>query len=132
MILQDHLPDGDLLILIDRIGYKIDPIRMIDGITLGQLLLYLLDIGIADLLVVSEDSFFHAVCGDCLKHILPHLLRDRIMLIIMLLLAALSNDGVDKLDDLLVHIVCGENSIQHDIIRDHIGSGFDHDDLVTG
>ena len=50
----------------------------------------------------------------------------------MLFLAALSYNGVDKADNLLVHFVCLKNSIGHLLLRDLIGTGLDHDHLFPG
>ena len=49
----------------------------------------------------------------------------------MLLLAALSNDAVDELDDLLVYFMCLEDRIDHGLLRNFLCTGLDHDYFLS-
>ena len=50
----------------------------------------------------------------------------------MLFLAALSHNGVDKPDDFLVYFMGLKDGVNHDLLRNLIGAGFNHDDLFPG
>ena len=50
----------------------------------------------------------------------------------MLFFSALSYDGIDKADDLLVYFVSFENSLDHLLLRNFLGTSFDHDNFLSG
>ena len=49
----------------------------------------------------------------------------------MLFFTALSNDAVDKFNDLLVYFVCLEDRVDHGLLRNFLRTGLDHDNFLS-
>ena len=49
----------------------------------------------------------------------------------MFLFPALSDDLIEESDDLLVYFMCFINSLDHLILRNLVGTGLDHDNLIS-
>ena len=131
VILEDHLADRLLLILIYRIVDQRQPVFMVSEL-LGKHILDLRDIGFSCLLVVGENSLFHLLRRYKANHLFVEFFRNHIVLVITLLLAALFYDLIDEFDNLAVHLMCLVDRLDHLVLRHFIGTGFDHDDLLTG
>ena len=131
LILQDHLANGLLLILVNSLTDQGQPLGMLLSITLGQLVLDLTDVSLTDLLYIGEYSLFHSLGRNESGHILPQISGSHASGVLVLFLTALSNDGVDELDHLLVQVVSSKDSIDHNILRNLVGTGFDHDNLLA-
>ncbi len=132
VIFQDHLADGLLLELIQRICYQLQPLWMGLFITFTQLCVQLVHILLSGLLVICKDSHFHLLRCDEIYHILVHIFRYLAAGIGKLLLAAFCHDGVDERNDLFVHFMCLEDCLDHHILGNLIGTSLDHDDLLSG
>ncbi len=131
VVLQDHLADGLLLILVDCIG-ELLKVGVVSGKGLLQALGDLCDIGLPRLLVVGEDSGLHLLLGDDLLHVLEHLCRDGDGLVGLLLFADLCADLVDERDELLVDGISSIDVLHHVRLRHLVGACLDHHDLVGG
>ena len=53
------------------------------------------------------------------------------MLVVVLLFSALGHDPVDKADNLLVYLMGLEDRVDHGLLRNLVGAGFDHDHLFS-
>ena len=53
------------------------------------------------------------------------------VLVLVLFLADFGNDPVNEFNDGMVDVVSLVNGADHLVVRDLIGTGFDHDDLFT-
>ena len=84
------------------------------------------------LLVVCKYGPLHLSRRYNLLYGRKKLLRNGTAFVGMLLFAALSYDGVDKFDYLLIYLVGLENSFDHLLLRNLVGSRFNHDHLFSG
>ena len=128
VILEDHLADGLLLILVNRVG----ELCKICFIIRESFLQSFRDRGyicFTGLFVVRENSSLHLFLRYDLLHILEHLIRNSDRNIVLLLLAAVSRDRVVERDQLAVYSVCLIDIIDHVRFRNLVRAGFDHDNL---
>ena len=131
MILQNHLAHGLLLILIDRLSQQSEPLLLLSE-GLLQLRRQVPDVLLSGLLVIREDCHFHLLRRHNLPDLLEHFLRDGAAGVGMLGLAHLSHDFVDKGDDGLVDLMGLVDGLNHLLLRNLVGAGLDHDDLLFG
>ena len=129
VVLEDHLADSLLLILVDSLVEDGKPLLVI-GKCLAELLLEDGDIALADLLVVCEDRFLHLGGRHDLLDGSKEFLRDRAALISTLLFTALGDDALDPLDDLFVLLISDIDAADHLLVGDLVGASLDHHDLV--
>ena len=131
VILQNHLADRFLLVLIDCLTQKRKPFFLIRE-RLLQLLRDLTDIFLTNLLYVREYCLFHLCGRNDLTDGCKQLLRNCTAGIGMLRLSNLSDNVIDECDQLLVHIMSQVDRFDHLLFRNLIGSGLDHDHLLRG
>ena len=90
-----------------------------------------LQVGVTDVLVVGVHRGADAVDGEGLD-VLEHVGVDFLALELELFLA----DGrlylVDEGDDLSAFLKAAVDAFDHDFVGNHLGAGFDHDDLLIG
>ena len=129
VILEDHLSDCLLLILVNRFTENGEPFLVVCK-RFFQLLCDHADILFSCLLVVGKYSFLHLLRRNDLFDRLEELFRNSEMLILVLRLAALCNDRIDECDDLLVQVVSGKDRLDHLVFRHLVGACLDHDDLL--
>ena len=130
-VLQDHLPYRLLLIIINGIGKKGEPFFIIlEGF--GKAIRNLHDIFLSKLLLVSKYCRFHLIRRNEFLHLCVKILRDHMMFIFMLFLAAFFYDTINEIDNGAVDLMSLVNSIYHYIIRYLVGTCLDHDDLFPG
>ncbi len=131
LVHKDHLADGLLLIAVQSVADERHPLLVV-AVLLGKCLADLRDIGFAGELVVGEDDLLHLLGRADLIEGCIQLFRDLIVDVVMLFLAALSDDLIEELDDLLVDLVGLVDRLDHLRFRDLVGAGLDHDDLLAG
>ena len=131
VILQNHLPDGLLLVLIDRIA-ELGEIRIVPLERCFHSLCNLGNSLLSRLLVVREAGLLHFLRRDDLLHILEHLIRHGDRGIFLLRLAGLRHDSIDEGNDLLVDRISLIDIADHVLLRDLVCSRLNHDDLVRG
>ena len=131
VILQDHLTNGLLLILIYGIRKLLKGILIICECLL-ELSGHLGDIGITLLLVIGEYRGLHLLFRNDGLDLIEECLRNRIALVRCLLLTTLGDDGIEEADDLLVDLVGLIDRLDHLIIGDAVCTSLDHDDLIAG
>ena len=131
MILQNHLPDRLLFILIHGVR-KVCKIIFLLGPCFLHPICQNGDVGLTLLLFVREDSLLHLRLRDKLPERCKDLLRNCVALIGELLLALSSNDFINETNDFLVDIVRLVDGLDHLIFRDLLCPCFDHDDLCRG
>ena len=129
VVLEDHLADGLLFILIDCLVEDGKPLFVV-GKCFAEFFLESGDVGFAGLLVVCEDCFFHLCGRNDLFDGCEELFGDGAALILALLLAAVGDNALDPLDDLLVLLICDVDAADHFFIGDLVGACLDHHDLV--
>ena len=131
MIFQDHLADGLLLILINSLAKNCQPVLVVSELGF-QFLGDLTDVLFSGLFVVGEYGNFHRFGRNDLLDGLEELLGNCTALVGVFCLTALSYDGIDEFDDLLVYFVSLENSLDHFCFRNLFCSCLDHDNFFTG
>ena len=131
VILQDHLTNGLLLVLIYGIRKLLKGILII-GESLLELSGHLSHVGITLLLVIGEYRVLHLLFRNDGLDLIEERLRNRIALVWCLLLTTLGDDGIEEADNLLVDLVCLIDGLDHLIIGDAVCTGLDHDNLITG
>ena len=129
VILQDHLPHGLLLVLVHGVADQREPLFLV-GKCLSAALSELVHSLVPCHLVVGEHGGLHHFLGNDLLHGVHQLLRDDSGNILLLLLADSIADLVDECDQLLVDFMGLIDRVDHDLLRNFLGAGFDHDDLV--
>ena len=129
MVFQNHLADSLLLVLVYCLAKQGKPFLIL-GERFRKLLRNLADILLPYLLLVRKYRFFHRLRRYNLPNCRKQFLRNRTALIFMLLLAALCHDGIDKCNHLLVHLMGGKNRLNHLLLRNFIGPGLNHNDLL--
>ena len=130
VILQNHLANGLLLILVYRIA-KLGKISLVVRESLFQSLGDLCNRLLTDLLVVGKYGCLHLFRRNNLLHVLKHLLRNRYGNVLLLRLAnLLLNVGVER-NQLLVDRICLIDVADHFFLRDLIGAGLNHDHLLS-
>ncbi len=130
VVLEDHLADGELLILVDRIA-KLREILLVVRKGLCKALCDVGDVLLSGLLVIGEDRNLHLLRRNDLLDVFHHLVRHVDGDVILLLLSALVADHVVEGKDLLVHRICLIDVVDHVAFRHLIGTGLDHHDLVS-
>ncbi len=128
-IFQDHLADGHLLEFVNRFADKRQPVFAI-RVALVQGFRDLLDVLVANLFFIGEHGIFHCLGGDEIHHILIQFFRDHVTFVRLFLLAAFVYDRLNEIDHLAVHLMSGHDGIIHDIFRDFICTGFDHNNFL--
>ena len=130
VILQDHLTHGLLLKLVYSLADQRNPLGMCLGITLSKLLFYFFDVCFTSLLIICENSGLHCLRGNECYHIIPHISGSIDALVSVLRLTALIHDVLDESDDILVEVVCCIDRLNHNVFRNFLSAGLDHDDLL--
>ena len=131
MILKNHLSYSLLLILVYSVANQRKPFFLLSK-GLFQLFCNLLNIFLSGLLVVCKYSNLHLLSRNQFLYGLKKLIRDGTAHIFMLRLAALSNNCINKLNNFLIYFMGFENSLNHYILRHLVGSGLDHNYLLSG
>ena len=131
VILQDHLTNGLLLVLIYGIRKLLKGILIICKCLL-ELSGHFSHVGITLLLVIGEYRLLHLFFRNDGLDLIEECLRNRIALIRCLFLTTLGDDGIEEADDLLIDLVCLIDGLDHLIIRDAVCTRLDHDDLIAG
>ncbi len=129
VILENHLADGLLLVLIDRIA-QLSKVLLIVRKCFLHPVSDLCDSLLAGLLIIGEAGLFHLFRRDNLLHVLKHLLRNRDGIIFLLRLADFLADLVDEGNQLLVDRICLIDVVDHILLGDLICAGLDHHDTV--
>ena len=131
VVLEDHLADCLLLILINSLVEDSEPLFLLcEGFS--ELLSNSSDVSFTGLLVICKYSYFHLCRRNDLADCSEHLFRDSAADIFSLCLAALCSNIIDPLDDLLVLLVSHVDIADHILFRDLISACFDHDHLIGG
>ena len=130
MIFQDHLTNGLLLILVNSLTKNSKPLLFLCE-SFFQLVCDLCNIVLSCLLVIREYGNFHFFRRNDLLDGVKQLLRNCTGLIAVFLFPALSDDLIEESDDLLVYLMCFINSLDHLILRNLVGTGLDHDNLIS-
>ena len=130
VIFQDHLTNGLLLILVNSLTKNSKPLFLLCK-SFFQLVCYLGNIILSCLLVIREYGNFHFFRRNDLLDGVKQLLRNCTGLIAVFLFPALSDDLIEESDDLLVYFMCFINSLDHLILRNLVGTGLDHDNLIS-
>ncbi len=131
VILEDHLTDGLLLILIHRVR-KICKIIFPAGPCLLNSLSQHTDVVLSLLLDISEDSLLHLLGWDKLFQSVKDFFRNRKGFICVLRLADFGNDLIDEVNDRQVDVMALVDRLDHLIFFDLVGARLDHDDLGRG
>ena len=131
MVFQNHLPDGLFLVLIHRIIQDCQPILLIRKF-LSQFFRVSSDIRLSDGAVVRKDSLFHFLLRNLLSDRREQFFRNGAADIVMLGFPALRHDGVYESNNFLICLIRQINGLDHLCLRNLIGSGLDHDDLISG
>ena len=131
VVLQNHLADGLLLILIYSLSQYSKPLFIV-GKCLLELFCNCLNILFSLLLLVSEDCLLHLFRSDNLFHCCKHFLRNCTTGVSMLRLSNLLADLVHKSNDGLVDLMAFINSLDHLGLRNLVGTGLNHDHLLSG
>ena len=100
-------------------------------ISFFQLVFNLSDILFTNLFYIRENSLFHGFRCDERYHVVPEIFRCIKMLILMFFFTALCYNFVKELNDLSVQCMSSVNSFDHCFFCNFIGTGLDHDYLVT-
>ena len=130
VVMENHLPDRLLLILIEGIADKGHPLLIV-SILFGKCVADLRDVLITDHLVIRENSLFHLFRrADFIKGVIEFL-RNLIVNVLMLFFAALGDDRVKELNDLFVDFITFVNCFNHLFIGEFIGTRLDHDDFFS-
>ena len=129
VILQDHLADGLLLILINCLVQNRKPLFLL-GEGFGQLFGDLGDVVLSRLLVIREDGNFHLCRRDNLSHGCEQFFRNRAADVFLLRLSDFCHDVIDESDDLFVDLICLVDIGDHVRFRNFIRTGLDHDNLL--
>ena len=131
VVFQNHLADGLLLVLVNSLIQNGQPLFVISK-SLCQPILDGADVGLTNLLHICEYSLFHLLGGYDLTDGCKQLFRNRAAGIAVLLFAALGNDLVNNLDDLLIQRMTCKNGFDHLCLRHFVGACLDHDHFLTG
>ncbi len=126
VILQDHLAHGLLLILVDGLIEKVEPL-LVARECLLQPRGDIADVFLLLLLIVRKDRFLHLFGWYELTDRREQFFRDRAALISVFWLSDFGDDLLDKRVDRLVDIVCHVNGLDHLLFLDLLGTGLDHD-----
>ena len=131
VIFQDHLTNGLLLVLIQSLIQLAQPLFVLsEGFC--HFFTDNFDVAFSGLLVIGKNSSLHLFRRNDLLHGCKQFFRNSKALILMFRLAALSNDTVEEFNDLLVYFMSFINSLDHLVVRHFIGTGFDHDNFLSG
>ena len=115
VILQDHLTNGLLLVLIYGIRKLLKGILIICKCLL-ELSGHFSHVGITLLLVIGEYRLLHLLFRNDGLDLIEECLRNRIALIRCLFLTTLGDDGIEEADNLLIDLVCLIDGLDHLII----------------
>ena len=130
VVFQDHLTYSLLLILVYSLAKYSQPFFFICK-SLFQLLSNLCHIVLSCLLVIREYCHFHFFWRNDLFDGCKKLFRNCTGLIRMLFFTTLCYDLIDEFDDLLIDFMCLVDGFDHLCFGNLIGSGLDHDHLVS-
>ncbi len=131
VILQDHLADCFLLILVYGFTQDCQPVLFL-GKCLFQLCGDIPDILFPGLFVIRKYGYFHLLRGNQAPDLFKHFLRNGTAGVVMLGLANLRYDFINKCNNRLVDLVGLIDGLNHLRLRNLICSGFDHDHFLPG
>ena len=131
VILQDHLADCLLLVLVDSLRKDRQPLLIVCK-CLFQLRSHLTDVLLAHLLYIGKYSCLHLLRCHDLFHLCKQLLRNRAALIAVLRLADLCYNLIDELDNLKIDCMTFINGINHHFFFYFICASLNHNDLFAG
>ena len=130
MVLQDHLTNRLLLILIDSISQKWKPLLLFCKCFL-QPVCDRTDICLSRLLVIGKHRLFHLFRRNDLFDRCEQLLRYGKTGVAVLLFSTFCHDRINKFNDLLVYLMSRKDRIDHLCLRNLICSGLNHNDLIS-